>query len=484
MKVVSFNRFICLLAIGFFSFTGCSILGEDPRKLDAESIEFSLPQPETWTLKNGLKVFYYHNDELPQVSATLYLPGGSMFEPLDKIGLASATGRQMRDGAVAGFTPESFDKHLDSLAASINSNFGREYGAVDFYCLEEDFAEVFSLFASVVRAPKFDAKRFALWKKLSAESIPRRRDNPETMAWMSFRSLVYGEDSNFYSSISYQTLKNISVRDLKAFHRRFVRPNGSRLAISGSLPKEVIERAIEKHFGDWPIAQDALPEIPEVKPRAPKGIYVLERELAQTTIVVGDRGPERFTKDLYDIAVFNRIFGQGGFSSTLWQEIRTRLGLAYIVYGSISPGLKAGTVQVYLKTRNDQVESALKAALDVVSTSKRELPDRVRFSEAKSAVERSFVFKFEEPDSIVDRAAMLELLGYPQDYDSSYLSRIEAVTAEKARAAADKWLRPEDAIVVVVGGVSAEKLAQEFSLPVYRLEFDTEPKVLKKLAAK
>ena len=480
-RVTFFSLLFPLLTV---LLAGCSAsksaggIPADPRKLGLDPIEFKMPVPERWTLPNGLSVYYFFDDELPQMRARMYLPGGSLYDDSGIAGLASATGAQMREGGIPGYAPEAFDKHLDDLAASIESSYGEEYGSVGCFSLVEDFEHVFGLFSEVIRQPKFDTSRLSLWKKLAGDGIARRKDDPETMAAMAFNQLIFGERSPYSNPITEASLAKISIERMRQYHGKFVHPNGARLSITGAMPREQVKALIEKTFGNWQSTGIAVPPPPPMLSRAPKGIYVLERKFDQTTVIMGHRGPPRYPPDLFDISVFNSIFGHGGFSTTLFQEIRSRLGLAYSVYGSIVPDITEGTFQVVLQTRNEAVPEALRESIRLTRESTVQLPNDKQFSEAKSSTERSFVFKFAEPSSIVDRAPLLEILGYPADFDANYLDRLRAVSKPNVRDAAAKWVHPDDLIVVVVGGVEAKALAQQFDLPVYKLEFDTAPKVV------
>ena len=462
---------------------GCAVSSGIPgshTEIKLGKIDFEIPRAERWEMENGLKVVYYRNDEVPVVRLKLFFPGGSLSDDSGIPGLASAAGSQLREGSTRGMSPEELDKRLDDLAASIESDFGEEYGSLGLYSLVEDFDEVFDLLARIARQPAYDAKRLAVWKKLAIEGIKRRRDKPTKMAGMAFNELIYGKGSRFAQSATIDSVKRISRENLKAFHRRFVRPDGAILAVSGAISKEEAKTAIEKHLGGWERGSELRPPLPKVNHRIKPGIYVLERKFDQAQVLMGHRGPTRRVPEDFDIRLFNRIFGQGGFSSVLFREIRSRKGLAYSVYGGIWTGVVEGSMQVYVGTRNEQVSNAIESVFDLIKTSRSELPDKGDFESAKSATERSFIFKFDDPGYIATRAALLEILGYPSDYDHSYLQHIAEVNRDSVRAAAKKFINPEQMVVVVVGNVDAEMLAKKFAkrMEVYRLSFDTEPRVL------
>ncbi|MCB0322159.1 MAG: insulinase family protein [Bdellovibrionales bacterium] len=449
-----------------------------PESIETGEVNFEIPEPERWELPNGLTVLYYYNDELPQMRGTMYFPGGSLTDYSGVPGLLEATGNQMREGSIEGVSPQALDKRLDDLAASIESGFGDEYGSVGFYSLEEDFPEVFKLFTAVIRKPAFDASRLKLWQQLANEAIRRRRDAPDTMANMAFADLVYGPDSQFAKVASPESVAKVTRREMQKMHRLFVRPDGAYLAISGSIPRKQVEPMIQQAFGDWPRGVEQRPPLPELRHSVEPGIYLLQRDFDQATIIIGHRGPPRHIPDVYPLKIFNQLFGHSGFGSVLFNRIRSQLGLAYSVYGGVFPGTVEGLFQIAMGTRVNQAPTAIRTALEITKEAEQASPPEDDFVDAKAAVTRSFVFRFADPAFVVNRVAILELLGFPPGYDQQYLDRIAEVSPEAVREAAAKWIAPEDVVIVVVGNVTPEELRSVFGeqFPIRTFTFDTEPR--------
>jgi len=482
------NLYLTVLAFVFLFRPADSFSAElelDPRKITAASVEFELPKADFWRLENGLQVYYYRNDELPLMQGEMYFRGGSLNDDSGITGLASAVGSQMRAGSIEGMSPAELDQKLTDLAANIESSFGDEFGSVSFFSLTEDFKEVFSIFSQVIKKPAFDAKRLALWKELSKEGVSRRRENPGTMSSMAFARLVYGEGSAYADFKSEDSINSINASSLKKFHSNFIRPESALLAVSGSLSKEEAKAAIEEQFGSWRAenASSSRVPFPKVENKIKPGVYVLERDFKQATVYMGHLGPKRHVEDKYSTAIFNRVFGQGGFSSILFREIRSKLGLAYTVSGGIRAGVEAGTFSVSMGTRAEQATSAVKAVIAQIEKVRKELPSEGDFNAAKSATEKSFVFKFADPNFVSGRAVILDILGYSKTYDEQYLSKISDVSREQVLEVAKKHINPEQMVIVIVGNVSPEQVKKDLggSIDVYRLSFDTEPKVVGKI---
>jgi zinc protease len=57
-----------------------------------------IPDVTTYTLPNGMRVYLLEDHELPIVSGTVRVRTGNLFDPADKVGLATITGMVMRSG--------------------------------------------------------------------------------------------------------------------------------------------------------------------------------------------------------------------------------------------------------------------------------------------------------------------------------------------------------------------------------------------------
>lgn len=456
----------------------CSSIASRPDKLGVEKLNFELPKVETWKMSNGIEVYFYRNDELPLVQGKMYFKGGSVVGDMGVVGLAEATGSQIRSGGVIGIKPNDLDRELDALAASIESDFDQEFGDVSFFSLKEDFNRVFQLYSKVIRTPSFAPEKLEIWKSLAQEKIHSRKDNANLMAGMTFAQLLFGQNSPYSSYLSVDSLKKITPDALKKFHAKFVNPNNAFLSISGSISKEELVKALEQNFADWQKPKNEIPEMPKVKHQLKPGIYVLEKDFDQATVMIGHRGPARHTEDQYAIKIFNQAFGDSGFSSVLTKKIRTDLGLAYYVHGGLASAAVEGIFQVQLATRVDQATRSVEAAIDLIKQVRQQAPEE--FESAKSSTARSFVFKFDDQDFIPERQVLLKLYGYSADYDAQYLNKIDQVTKEQIREVAVNRLNPDELCVVIVGRVSAEAVKKEFAgkYNVYRLDFDTEPKFI------
>ncbi len=455
-RVLRFIRVSCVSALILVS--GCASMRElvsPPVSTRADEVaQFKPVEPERWTLANGLTVIYLRDDELPVVRGKLFIRAGSLWADGYPIGTTSAMGDNMRSGGAGDLSADALDKELEKLAARVSSSFSTEFGGVSFSCLSSDLNRVFSLFADVVLRPRFESDRLSLWKGQALESIRRRVEDPGTVATISFTQLVYGDSA--YGKISRSSdISSISRSAIVDLHRRFVRPDGAILVVTGKVSRDEVAQLAERYFGAWQARGERMPPPPPVNVDPKPGIYFIALPFAQASVKLGHLGIPRFTPDYPDIDVFNEVFGSGGFGSRLMKRVRTELGLTYGIQGGIAPGLVKGTNYVFLQTKANSVGPAIDESIRVLEQLQQQDPSAGELAEKKAAIANSFVFNFGSMDDIAGRMASQELLQYPADYDKTYLSKIQGVTPDGVRVAASKRWDPSKFVIVVVGNEAA-----------------------------
>ncbi len=72
--------------------------------------------------------FLFEDHDFPLVDAQALVRVGSMYDPKDKVGLASITGDVMRSGGTAVLAGDAMDERLESLGASVEVNIGGDPG--------------------------------------------------------------------------------------------------------------------------------------------------------------------------------------------------------------------------------------------------------------------------------------------------------------------------------------------------------------------
>jgi zinc protease len=418
----------------------------------------------TYTLPNGLRLYLLEDHELPLVSGTALVRTGNLFDPADKVGLATMTGMVMRTGGTKDKTGDQLDEQLENIAASVETGIDESFGSASFSCLKENTDEVLGVFHDVLTSPGFRHEKIDLAKNELRSSISRRNDDPHGIVEREFTELVYGKNTPYGWRLEYATVDRIQRDDIVQFYQRYFFPANIMLAVMGDFSAADMKAKLEKRFADWTVKQPPVPLFPAVDAKPVHSVFLATKtDVTQTFFTLGHLGGELRDKDYPALEVMADILG-GGFHSRLVQRVRTQLGYAYSVSSSwgatydhpglfeVSGSTKSATTTETLQVINEEIE---KIRTSEVTAEELE--------SAKQTVANSFVFNFDTPSKTLNRILRYDYYGYPRDFINQYQRGIQAVTRADVLRVARERVRLEDMTIVAVGN------PQEFGKPLATL---------------
>ncbi|BAY36131.1 processing proteinase [Nostoc sp. NIES-2111] len=444
--VVSFN----------FSLTATAAAKHYTQLQFAPLPEIKLPKYERFVLQNGLVVYLMEDHELPLISGTAMIRAGSRWEPADKVGLAGFTGAVMRTGGTKQHSGNDLNQILEERAASVEVNIGEASGSASFESLTEDAETVFGLFAEVLREPVFAQEKLDLAKTQAKGGIARRNDDPDDIASREFRKLIYGKDSPYARITEYATVDAIAREDLLQFHQKYFHPNNLILGIVGDFDSKKMRSLIQAKLGNWARnPKFTKPNVPEASSANKGGVFFVNQpQLTQSSVLIGHVGGKFDSPDYAALDVLNGVFN--GFGGRLFNELRSRQGLAYSVYGLWSPRFDyPGMFIAGGQTRSDATVQFVKALQAEIKRIQSQPVTAEELARAKESTLNSFVFNFQDPAQTLSRLMRYEYYGYPADFLFRYQKAVAATTATDVQRVAKKYLKPDNLITLVVGNQTA-----------------------------
>jgi zinc protease len=414
-----------------------------------------VPPYERFQLANGMVVYLMEDHELPLVGGTAIIRTGDRLEPADRVGLADLMATVMRTGGTATQSGDDLNRFLERRAASVETGMGDSSGSAGFSGLTEDLEAVFGLFAEVIRNPTFPESKLNLAKTQQRGAIARRNDNPGGIAGREFDKLLYGSTSPYARTVEYATLDSISREDLVGFHQHYFTPKNTMLGIVGDFNPAKMRSLIEAKFGDW-----KSPAIPSVQAKAAipsasqanqGGVFLVDQpQLTQSSVQIGHLGGQLNSPDYAALSVMNGVLN--GFGGRLFNQVRSRQGLAYTVYAAWRPNYDyPGIFIAGGQTRSDATVPFIQSVLDEIDKIRTQPITTTELAYAKDTVLNSFIFNFQDPGQTLSRLLRYEYFGYPKDFIFQYRQGVEATTIDDVQRVAQTYLNPEKLVTLVVG---------------------------------
>jgi zinc protease len=412
--------------------------------------QFKPHQPKRIELKNGIVLFLQEDHELPFVSGSVLIPGGSRDEDAAKTGLVDLYGQAWRTSGTAKLSGDALDDLLEAKAAHIETAGDVDSTALSWDSLKGDADQVFLLALDLLFHPQFSAEKLQLAQQQAATGIIRRNDDEGGIASRESAKLVYGANSPYTRQPEFSTIGAITVDDLKAWHDRTL--NGKLIvSVSGDFDPVATEAKLRAVFEGLPQVK-ALPVRHEAFTDPKPGVFFIDKQdVNQSNIQIVGLGTDRRNPDVPTLAVMNEILG-GGFASRLFQKVRTEQGLAYAVYGGYGFDYDhPAAFRVVALTKSVSTVDATKAALGEISGLTAKPFTEEELTRSKDNILNSFLFRYDTREKVLAESVRLEFYGYPADYLETYKAGLEKVTVADLNRVAKKYIHSDKLAVLVVG---------------------------------
>jgi zinc protease len=416
-----------------------------------------LPQIQKRQLPNGLPVWMVELHDVPVVQVTLVVFSGSAQDPASKYGLASLTASMLEQGAGSRSALEIADA-VDFLGATLGAAGGVDSTAIRLHVPVARLAEALPIMADVALRPTFPADELERQRRERLTSILQARDDPGTIGAVAFSRVLYGSTHRYGTPTfgTAATIKAFTADDLRAFYQSNFRPTNAALIVTGDIVPDAVLSLVSASFGAWSPQTPAAsgPKLSSVPEPAARQLYLLDKPgAAQSQIRIGWIGVPRSTPDYVPIQVMNTILG-GAFSSRLNMNLREKHGYTYGASSSFDMRIGAGPFVAAAAVQTDQTAAALTEFFNELNGIHGTVPPD-ELARAKNYVALRFPSGFETTGDMSRRLEEMLLYRLPDDYFSTYVPKIEAVTAADVQRVARDYVQPGRFVVVVVGDLKA-----------------------------
>jgi zinc protease len=410
--------------------------------------------PAVWETKlgNGLRVYGIENDEVPLVQFEIVIDGGQQLETRDKAGVANLMARMMTQGT-AKKTPEELEEAIQQLGSSINVSAGGEEITVSVNTLARNYDATLALVEEILLEPRWDAKEFDLIKQSTISGIRQQEGNPNAIAQNQFNKLIYGKDD--IRSIStlgtMESVRGITLDDLKAFYARSISPSVGRMHVVGSLAKNKVTDSLKGLSDRWKAKRVDIPKLPAPAMPSKSAVYFYDvPDAKQSVITFGNPALAATDKDYYPATVMNYILGGGGFASRLQLQLREAKGYTYGIRSGFSGSTDPGTFTISSSIRTNVTLEAAQLIKNIVGDY-AETYSPQDLETTKSAMIKSQARAVETAGSKLNMLDNISRYGWKPTYIKDREQIIKGMTVNEIRQLAGKYIDPNRMIYLIVG---------------------------------
>jgi len=400
-------------------------------------------------LPSGLRMLVVESHKQPIVSLSLSFPAGSVTDPAGKEGLAEMVAGLLTKGA-GKRTAEQVAEIIEGAGGSLSAGAGSDFLSISATVLTSSLPLAFELIGDAVLRPSFPDKELELLRTQTLSALQVSLTQPDELADRAFRRALYAAHPYARSSTP-TTVKAITHADLLGYQRGRLRPGSALLVVAGDVKLAEVRRLTTQAFQGWlgtPTASAPLPAPPAGTGSAL--ILVHRPGSVQSNILVGNLTYLPNDPRIYSATVANQVLG-GGASSRLFMTLREQKSWTYGAYSRYFRRKGVGYFAANTEVRTEVTDSALAELLRQLREIGAATVPAAELQAAKGALTGSYPLSIESADQVAQAVANARLYGLAPDYVQTYRVRLGAVTAAQLQATAKATIRPEAAVIVVVG---------------------------------
>ena len=421
---------------------------QQPAPLPARPIK--LPTAYETILPNGLTVIVVEDSRLPLISYRLAFRTGDAHDPEELPGLMDMLTGLLTEGTETRTSREIADE-VARLGATLQAGANSDYTTVAASSLTMFGDNVLELLADVALRPVFPANEVELAKQNTKESLKQQRAQPSFLAGEMVAQVMFGEHPYHITAPTAESVDATTRERLVEFHRATFVANNAVLFIAGDVQQNSILQQVENLFGGWQPGNLTSDDFPAPPQRPSRAAYVIDRPgSAQANIVIASTGITRTDVDYFPMLLMHTVLGANA-SSRLFMNLREEKGYTYGAYSSLDARRTAGTFRSTAEVRTAVTGDSLKEFFYELDRIRNEPVSEKEIADAKSYLTGVFPLRLETQEGLVDQLLQIKMFGLPEDYLETYRSRIQAVTIEQVQDVARKYVKPDEAAIVIVG---------------------------------
>lgn len=422
--------------------------------------ETRIAKHETMVLENGMRVILVHDPKPAMVTLHLKID----MEPVqqgDIAGYVELAGELIAHGAKRR-TKATIDELVDGMGGQLVTMPDGIVARGPRKRINDLMSLVFDLATSAT----FPADEFEKARSRALAAMEQREEDPEAIADQVLRHLSFGPAHPYGEIATKETIGRIERKHVHGHYLRHFRPDKAFLVVVGNINQRELFIFMGQYFAHWkvgPQQERAMAEAArstgtntgrqDYDPPTKRRVAIVDRPWAEQSVLrMGYKlHLHQWDPQAIHAQVLNTILGGSLFQARLMRNLREDKGLTYGVTSQLRPDKYMGSFNIGMDVRTAVTHRAVEQIRLELDKIRQEPVSKEELSVAKSHLAGNFMRSLEDPRTQAQLVLNTYLLNLPADHYDTYLQRLDTVTVQGVLAAAQRFILPEVATLVLVG---------------------------------
>jgi zinc protease len=403
-----------------------------------------------------LNVVLLERHSTPIVNVALAVDAGAASDTREKAGAASLALDLMDEGTKTRNTFQISDE-LDRLGANLFTGSGLDMSFVRLQSTSANLRPSLGIMTDVILNPSFPADQFAIQKQRRLAQIGQEKADPRALATRVLSNIIYGDNHAYGKPASgfEKSVESITREDLMKWHADWFKPGSSTVIVTGDVTMDKLMPVLEETLGGWKSGTAPAKSLPTVAKTAGKKIYLIDKPNAPQSVIVAAHLTETSGQP-EDLALEPVMTNFGGIAtSRLNRNLRLDKHWSYGTQGQVTGARGQRTFLVVAPVQTDKTkESMMEVTKEINDIAGARPIGGEEFTSIMRNMTSRLAGRFETL-SALEAAAINQInFNLPENYWSNYSTGLRALTEPQLAAAAQKFVRPNEVVWIVVGDLS------------------------------
>ncbi|HUI91929.1 MAG TPA: pitrilysin family protein [Chitinivibrionales bacterium] len=404
------------------------------------------------TLANGLHLMLVEDHEQEGITLAFQMPAGEFCDPVSFEGATELVIGLLLKGP-SSLTPEEFSDQLEHAGAGLFTDVGDEHTIIGCKMLARPFDLIMPLFWNMLGNPGLSPKELARLKREMITGLQAELADPMSIANRHFGSVLCGAAHPVGRVQTIQSVKKITMRQIREYYDSLVSPENGSLVIAGDFDSREVMQKFRPFIESWKkkrkIPVEAAGTLP---PLSSNRIRLIDKkDLSQVSFIIGYPVCGELDPMRNELALANYILGGGNFSSRLMAHIRSQEGKTYGISSQFSCNRGFGIFSIATSTQTAKAAEMLTSIMDVCRTFAENGVTGEELDKAKKFALGSMAFQLEGIVNVAEKLLWLREFGRDVSYIERFNERIEGITLQGVNDAIRKYLSSSHYAITAVG---------------------------------
>jgi len=402
------------------------------------------------TLENGLRIITVPMKNTETVTVLALVGTGSKYEQKEINGISHFLEHMYFKGTKKRPSTLAIAEVLDRIGGAYNAFTGEEYTGY-FAKVTANYLDLaLDWVSDIFLNSTLPEKEIKKEKGVIIEEINMRYDHPMSYVQNLWMELLYGDQpAGWDIAGTKESVININREKLNDYMKKQYVASNTTISLAGKINEKSAVKRVKRYFSKIKIGKP-IKKPPVFEKQTEPACLLFPKETDQSHLLLGVRGYSLFHPKRYVMELLGVILG-GMMSSRLFEEIRTKLGIAYYISCNSNLDPDTGYLVTSAGIDNKNLEKGILAILKEYKRISKERVSESELKKAKDNIKGKLILSLESSDFQASFYAGQEILENEIHTPEEVIKKINGVKSNDILEVAKDIFEPQKLNLAFIG---------------------------------